>query len=162
MEKLTQSFYERPAADVAKDLIGRSLIYQGKNERQKAILTEIAAYEGEEKTTSAGVLFAPGTISLSTKFNQVLIDIATGKAGKPSCVTLRRALFDLENKVEEASGPGILSRKLGINKNNKDLMYGTTAYGNTLWIEGEPAELSKIRVLKGNSRNCKGIYRVKF
>lgn len=161
MAKLSRQFYEQKAVDVAKGLLGRFLVCtMPGNKLLYARLTEIAAYEGETDSTSKGVNYAPGLISISTKFGQRILDLATGRENKPSCVTLRDADVGTGKKVHAADGPGNLTKLLGISKANKDLYDAEKIYGTTMWIEGKPAEASHIRRLKGNTPNCKGIFKI--
>ena len=82
------------------------------------------------------------------------------KENEAACVTLRGAINELEDKVEEINGPGNLTKYLGITTENKDEYDGISIYGTKVWIKGKPLYEFKIRKLKGNSPNCKGIYTI--
>ncbi|MEK6920725.1 MAG: hypothetical protein AABX82_02490, partial [Nanoarchaeota archaeon] len=95
-------------------------------------------------------------ISVSRKYNQNLLDIATSAEGKPACVTLRGAAFDFSGTVE-VKGPGLLTRALNI-----DAQYNgdNIAHSSGLWIEGTvlPSEIKKRRNLSTYTKNCLGYY----
>ncbi len=158
--KLKKNYFTKDAETIAKGLLGRYLVSELPSGRKiKIRLTEIAAYEGETKTTYKGASYAPGKISISTKFGQILIDIATGKENNVSCITLRGGEVDLEGRMEPIKGPGKLTQILGITKSNKEFYDGANIYDNRIWIEGKPIDESQIKKLKCNSPNCKGIYK---
>ncbi len=156
MPKLNQEFYSRASVEVAKGILGRYLVYPMPNEALRLQLTEIAAYEGASKKTSIGASYAPGLISISSKFGKLLLDIATGKPLQPSCVTIRGVTLD-EKLLD---GPSAVTEALGITKHNKALFDAQQIYGDKIWIEGDGVGQSQIRKLNGNSPNCKGIFRL--
>lgn len=159
--KLEQSYFKAEPEKVAMGLLGRYIICRQPNGAElRARLTEIAAYEGATKTTSKGTLWTGGIVSISTKFGQNLLDIATGKEGESSCVTLRGGEVELEGIVKECNGPGLLTKQLGITRENKNYYNGRSICSDQIWIEGDAVDASKIRTLKGNSGNCKGIYKI--
>lgn len=169
MARVNRSFFGRDPRIVAKELLGRYIHAELPNEMVVTVrLREIAAYEGTTKTTSPGILYAPGLISISRKFGQSLIDIATGKEDEPSCVTLRGGellgmvakgkRFESTSKPEPIHGPGNLAKILGITKDTCDLYEGKSVAGRIIWIDGNNIHASDIKHKKGNSKNCKGIY----
>ena len=95
---------------------------------------------------------------LSTKFGQRLLHISTGKGGKPSCLTLRDADFDIGEKIERIEGPGNLTKSLGITKDNCHLYQNENIYGRKIWIMGEAVSGDIIKRRNGNSENCLGYY----
>jgi 3-methyladenine DNA glycosylase Mpg len=123
-------------------------------------LTEVAAYEGATKSTSPGASYAAGIISISTKFGQNMIDIATGFEGKPSCITIRGGELTLDDRVETLGGPGKITKALGITTQTKHGYNGISVDNPRLWLQGDAAVEAMIRVLKGNSDNCVGIYKI--
>jgi len=160
MGRLTKEFFERTPVQVARDLLGRYVFCQAEGGNViQARLREVAAYQGATKTTSPGASYAGGIVSISQKFGRYLIDIATGEEDEPSCITLRGGNLILEDKVESASGPGNLAIALGINEDNVDYFQGASIAGRRIWVEGDAVNQSEVRKLKGNSPNCKGIYK---
>ena len=161
MNMLPQEFYARKADIVAKELLGRYLCLKspGSVNVTRARLREIAAYEGTTKTTSEGVLYEPGILSISMKFGKRLLDISTGKENLASCVTLRSADFISGKKEQRVEGPGNLTYELGIRKNTWPYYDGRKIWGNIIWIEGESIPQDIVKRKEGNSENCLGLFR---
>jgi 3-methyladenine DNA glycosylase Mpg len=160
MPRITdEQFFARRSDEVAKDMLGRTLVTADSDgNKRKITLTEIAAYEGATKTTSKNISSAPGIASISTKFGQKLIDIATGALGQASCITIRGGVSEDGARI---SGPGNVSKALGITKQTqKDYEFAQVYSPNRLYLEGEAADPAKISVGKGNSDNCIGFYRL--
>ncbi|MBS3157388.1 DNA-3-methyladenine glycosylase [Candidatus Woesearchaeota archaeon] len=156
MTNLKKSDFEDNSDIVARNLLGRYLsLRQQSGEIIRARLREIAAYEGSGIRTSRKIGYSAGTVSISTKFGRKLFDIATGREGEFSCVTIRAV--DLEDLTFE--GPGNVTKTLGIDKFTQHLYDGVPAYGDVVWINGNPVDESEIYEIKINSTNCKGIYR---
>lgn len=157
--RLSRSFFEQSAIQVAKGLLGRYVyVEQAGGSVLVARLRSVAAYEGAARTTSEGAYEEAGTVSVSTKFGRQLVDIATGKSGRASCVTLRAADITIDDAIEQIRGPGNLAHALGITRFNKDAFLGLSACGRYIWIEGDPITTSLIKQKKGNAENCQGIY----
>ena len=130
--KLEESFFKKDAETAAKAILGAYLVRQfPQGNKLVGRVQEVAAYEGETKTSSIGMLYPPGTIGVSTKFGKNLIDIATEREGKSSCITLIAANFDWGTHQELIQGPGNLSRTLGIDRSYD----GISIKGNDFWIE---------------------------
>lgn len=161
IEKLTESFFARNPDIVAKELLGRYLVRVFENGKVvKGKITEVAAYQGTaRKRTSGKIKAAPGIMSVSTKYGKHLLDIATGKEGKYSCITLRSAEFRWNNQIQSINGPGKLCKILKINPS----LDGLSIYGTKLWIEGQPESESEIDIKKLNNLpdNCFGYYQLK-
>ena len=160
MTKLPFEFFNRPPQEVAQELLGRTLhVLTPEGKQRKVQLKEVAAYEGVTKTTSKGILYFPGTVSISRKFRSHLIDITTGRNHQPTCVTIRGAL-SLEEEVEELKGPGVVAKFLGID--NHPIFYeGVSCPSKFFYVDGKPADQSQILKLPGNSANCIGFYQWK-
>src|SRR3989344_5668929 len=99
MTNLKKSDFEDNSDIVARNLLGRYLsLRQQSGEIIRARLREIAAYEGSGIRTSRKIGYSAGTVSISTKFGRKLFDIATGREGEFSCVTIRAV--DLEDIIK--------------------------------------------------------------
>jgi len=154
--KTLSSFFEQNADVVAQKLLGRYVFAQEDGRIHVARLTEVAGYEGYTKTSSIGMDYAPGTISISTKYGNKLVDIATGESGHPSCVTLRGGMnFD---GSEMFIGPSNLSKALGITKDNREHFNRIPVDSTKLWIVGDGVPVKDIYLKEGNSENCFGFY----
>ena len=161
-EMLPRVFFARHAEKVAKDLLGRFFVVERPDKNPLyACLYEVAAYEGGAAgSMSKGSLYAPGTLSISTKFGKRLIDIATLEICRPSCVTLISGVVgDGYHKPEFVEGPGKLAAKLGINPDFDGLPVDI----DQVWLAGESAEPEEIkkRSIKKATLNCKGFFYIK-
>jgi 3-methyladenine DNA glycosylase Mpg len=158
--KLDESFFAADADDVAQALLGTYLVRVFPNgSKVVGRIQEVAAYDGETKTSSDGMLYRPGTLTVSTKFGRHLIDIATGDNGQPSCVTLISGLFDWGNRRQLVQGPGNLSRALGIDREYD----GRSINERDFWIESREEYNGEIRErsLTNRPANCQGVYYIR-
>lgn len=120
MERLRYDFYHRPCLEVARDLVGKVLVHQGKQLR----ISETEAYCGESDTAchaSRGrtkrneVLYADaGTVYVYLCYGiHWLLNVITGDVDDPQGVLIRACV--------DAQGPGKLTKALGITgQQNRD------------------------------------------
>ena len=120
MERLGYDFYHRPCLEVARDLVGKVLVHQGKQLR----ISETEAYCGESDTAchaSRGrtkrneVLYADaGTVYVYLCYGiHWMLNVITGDAEDPQGVLIRACV--------DAEGPGKLTKTLGITgQQNRD------------------------------------------
>ena len=110
---LPQSFFNRPVVTVAKDLIGCYLV---RND-ERHMITETEAYDGcddlachasKGRTKRTEVMFGPpGHMYVYLIYGMYwMLNIITGKEGYPAGVLIRG--------IEKVSGPGRVTKKLGI------------------------------------------------
>ena len=130
MERLGYDFYHRPCLEVAQDLVGKVLVFQGKQLR----ISETEAYCGEADTAchaSRGrtkrneVLYADaGTIYVYLCYGiHWLMNVITGDVDDPQGVLIRACV--------DAEGPGKLTKALGITgQQNRD----NAATSPDIWI----------------------------
>ncbi len=113
MQRLEEAFFRRPCPEVARDLVGKVLVYDGKTLR----ISETEAYCGEAdtachahkgRTKRTDVMYREaGTIYLYLCYGvHWLLNIVTGEKEQPEAVLIRACA--------EAPGPGRLTKKLGI------------------------------------------------
>jgi len=127
---LPRSFYERDTLTVARDLLGKILRFNGKS----AVIVETEAYLGsrdkaahtyKRKSERTQSLFGKKGVSyiyiIYGMYN--CLNIATGIDGE--CVLIR-ALMDVDLPHNTYSGPGKLTREMGITRehNGYDLCDG--------------------------------------
>ena len=97
---LGQDFYNRPTLDVARDLIGKVLVYRAKAGTTAGIIVEAEAYIGEEdpachaavgRTTRNEPLYGPpGRAYVYLNYGlHDMVNAVTEKAGHPSAVLIR-------------------------------------------------------------------------
>ena len=133
MERLTYAFFHCPCLEVARELVGKLLVVNGKRFR----ILETEAYCGEAdtachahkgKTKRTEVLYADaGTLYIYLCYGiHWLLNIVTGEPGQPEAVLIRACL--------EAPGPGKLTKALGI---TGTLNRESAVSSPELWIEDD-------------------------
>ena len=126
--KLPYDFYHRPCLEVARDLVGKVLVYSD----QRLRISETEAYVGEAdtachahkgKTKRTEVMYMKaGTIYIYLCYGvHLLLNIVTGEENQPEAVLIRAC--------RDANGPGKLTKKLGITGQlNRDNICGDDLY----------------------------------
>src|SRR4051812_29701706 len=132
--KLDHAFFERPAAKVARDLIGTILVRQlddGRQLRGRIVETEayvgphdLACHAAKGRTRRTEVMFGPGGRAYVYFIYGMyeMLNIVTGARGDAQAV-LVRAAEPLDGWDANLSGPGRLARGFAIklNENGLDL-----------------------------------------
>jgi len=133
MTRLTYEFYHRPCIEVARDLVGKVLVFQG----QRLRISETEAYCGESdaachaskgRTKRTEVMYMDaGTVYVYLCYGiHWLLNIVTGDEDQPEAVLIRACV--------EASGPGRLTKALGITGvQNKSSVVDS----DNFWIEDD-------------------------
>jgi len=143
-----RAWFDRPAAEVAPDLLGAILLYDAPDGRVAGRIVEVEAYQGPEdraahswhgRTPRNAVMFGPpGHLYVYLVYGiHCCANIVCGPGGKPEAVLLRAAAITVgadlarrrrgEVPVERlASGPGNLAAAFGIDRslNGSDLLAG--------------------------------------
>ncbi len=137
---LTQSFYERPTADVARDLLGKLLVRSGRQTRVARIV-EVEAYLGERDAASharrgptprAAIMFGPpGYLYVYLVYGMHhCMNVVTESDGTAGAVLIRAAQpivgFESDAGTRLLSGPGKVCAGLGVTRthNGRDLSAG--------------------------------------
>ena len=131
MSRLAEPFFHRPCLDVAKDLIGKILVCNGRRLR----ISETEAYCGETdtachaskgRTKRTEVMYAQaGTVYIYLCYGiHWMLNIVTGESDEPEAVLIRAC--------EEAPGPGRLTKALGITGQLNRVNVTTSP---VIWIE---------------------------
>jgi DNA-3-methyladenine glycosylase len=132
---LTPAFYARPAAIVAKELLGKYLVRRIGNDEHALLIRETEAYVGAHDLACHGrfgntqrtrVMFGPaGHWYVYFIYGMYwMLNIVTGEEGTPEAVLFRGA--------GEYTGPGKLCREMAI---DKELYGAVAAPASGLWIE---------------------------
>lgn len=133
MARLTYEFYHRPCLEVARDLVGKVLVFRGNRLR----ISETEAYCGETdtachasrgRTKRTEVMYMDaGTVYVYLCYGMHwMLNIVTGEKNQPEAVLIRACV--------DAPGPGRLTRAMGITgQQNRDNM--TTS--DDFWIEDD-------------------------
>lgn len=131
MKKLTKSFFEKPAIELAQDLIGKILIRRVRKKEYQARIVETEAYVGEHdlachaskgRTQRTEVMFGPPGYAyvyliygMYDMFNIVAADVGDAQA------VLIRAAEPLNDWSVDLSGPGKLTRGFRITRADNGL-----------------------------------------
>ena len=137
---LTPAFFDRPADEVARGLIGMAVVLRNGRDHQTLIITETEAYLGPHdlashlargRTPRTEVMFGePGTLYIYLVYGlHLMLNVVTGPPGHAAAVLIRSA--------GHASGPGRVGRALGLSL----LLNGKPACPETvLWFEERPTQ----------------------
>lgn len=137
--KLTRAFYTRPTLKVARDLLGKYLVFKGKSGR----ISEVESYIGQDdkachaargKTKRNEVMFQKGGFAYIYLIYGIYhcLNITTEKEGFPSAVLIRAL------KHPKANGPGKLCRWLGLTRAQN----GLDLTRSEMYIEDSPTRIS--------------------
>ena len=135
MKRLAKEFYTRDVLTIAPELPGKKLLFRMGNEISSFTLTDVEAYRGFEdkachaskgKTKRTEVMFNEGGIIYMYLIYGIywMLNIVTGPENIPQAVLIRG--------LKEVSGPGRLTKFLGINGsfNGESLLDS-----NRIWLE---------------------------
>ena len=139
------SFFRRPAAKVANDLIGKTLVRTTDGYTRRYTIVETEAYEGihdlashssKGRTARTVVMFGPaGHLYIYLIYGlHWMLNIVTGEDGEGAAVLIRG--------VEGISGPGRVASKLKIDSTLHDRAAGRLT---GLWFEfGTDSKIIKV------------------
>lgn len=147
--RAARSWFDRPAADLAKDLLGARLIHDAPEGSVGGRIVEVEAYAGPEdlaahssrgRTARNAVMFGPpGHLYVYLIYGlHHCLNVVAGPGDKPEAVLIRALAIDegLElarrrrglttPEARLASGPGNVGRALGVDRslNGADLVPG--------------------------------------
>ena len=117
MERLSYDFYHRPCPEVARDLVGKTIVRRTPEGDIRLRISETEVYWGESdtachasrgRTKRTEVLYAAsGTLYVYLCYGiHWLLNIVTGEENDPQAVLIRACV--------EAPGPGKLTKALGL------------------------------------------------
>ena len=141
---LSASFFNRSALIVARDLLGKYLVKKNKGKIHAYKITEVEAYCGPNdkashahkgRTARNETMYAPSGI-LYVYFvygMHHMLNFFTRKKNFPSAVLIRG--------VEKISGPGRLTKALGITKKENNILAHPKK--GTLWFEDRGEKILK-------------------
>jgi DNA-3-methyladenine glycosylase len=143
---LPRAFYDRNVEQVARDLLGTTLVARHGNVHVRGTIVETEAYGGADDPASHasfrknGVVTAmwgsPGTLYVYAAFGVYpCFNVVTGEDGVPSAVLIRALSLwhpEIDNRV--ARGPGRLGRTIGLEIKHNTHPLDRSPY----WIEPSP------------------------
>ena len=164
LKKLNRRFYERPAIELAPDLLGKILVHRRRGRKLRARIVETEAYVGPHDlachaskghTPRTSVMFGPpgyAYVYMIYGF-YFCLNVVTEPLGYPAAVLIR-AVEPLENvdlmrqlrnnperETNIASGPGKLCMAMSIDKG----LNGADLLGTTIWIEDRKLDPGPMR-----------------
>lgn len=133
---MTREFFIRDVLEVAPDLIGKKIVIRSVDGiYERYIVTEVEAYRGEEdrachaskgRTARTGVMYNEGgRLYVYLIYGMYwMLNVVTGSINNPQAVLIRG--------VETLTGPGKLTKKLGIDQS----YYGEDlTISDRIWFE---------------------------
>jgi len=140
MLKLPRSFYDRPTAEVAQDLLGKHLVHRLDGLERIARIVEVEAYVGAHDLaahTSRGLTprtramyGPPGHAYIYMIYGMhFCMNVVTEAEGTGSGVLLRAA-EPIANIEGNTRGPGLLCRAMGIDRS----LYGRDLCSDELYL----------------------------
>ena len=175
--KLDRDFYLRPTLDVARDLIGKYLIYHDGRHRMAVRLVEVEAYIGKDdpachasvgRTERNAVMFGPGGFSYIYFIYGMYhcLNVVTETDGFAAAVLIRgaepvegvemmRKRYDNPDRNLLTNGPGKLCKALGLTRDQN----GIDLTGEKLYLEDRgyvPKKIERsgrIGIKKATERN---------
>lgn len=157
MTRLERPFFERPTVSVAKDLIGKTMVF-GTN---RAVITETEAYVGESdpachaargKTQRNAVMYGKAGVTyvyfIYGMYN--CLNFVTEKEGFPAAVLIRGVRMRGVD-AKKLNGPGKLCRFFGITRehNGVDLTTGEDFYVTDTGLSLPFSETPRIGISAG-------------
>jgi DNA-3-methyladenine glycosylase len=152
MKKLEPSFFRKDAITLARALIGTILVHRIRGREYRARIVETEAYLGPHdlashsskgRTKRTEIMFGPaGHAYVYLIYGMYdMFNIVAGKTGDAQAVLIRAA-EPLDGWQANLSGPGRLTRSLGITRSRN----GMDLYGDKLFLLGDPR--NKLRIGK--------------
>ena len=160
--KLPREFYTRPTLEVARDLIGKVLVYESDGDNVSARLVEVEAYIGGDdpachaavgKTERNAVMFGPGGFGYIYFIYGMYycLNVVTENEDYPAAVLIRaaepeegqevfRKRFKADHKNILTNGPGKLCKAFGLTREQN----GLDLTGPTLYLEDRGYRPGKI------------------
>jgi DNA-3-methyladenine glycosylase len=142
LPRCDSKFFSRDVLEVAPGLLGYFIVRQRETGIQRFRITEVEAYRGEEdrachaskgRTSRTEIMYQEGGhLYVYLIYGMYwMLNIVTGRKDQPQAALIRG--------VEGISGPGRITRHLGIDKslNGEDLLKS-----KRIWIESGPPILS--------------------
>lgn len=149
---LNQSFYKQATLELAKNLLGKTLVHITEEGESSGMIVETEAYLGESdqaahsykkrRTKRTEIMFqSPGHVYIYQMHTHYLINVVSGDIGSPQAVLIRAVepltgieLMKKRRPVQKltnlTSGPGKLTKALGISIAD----YGRTFFEPPLFI----------------------------
>lgn len=156
--RLARADFERPTLRVARELLGKFIVRRHRGRRIAAMIAETEAYRGPRdraahtfggrRTPRVEPLWSEGgTVYVYLAYGMHwLLNFSTAGAGRPEGVLVRGVFVEARGGPALVSGPGRVTRHLGIDKR----LDGDDAVTSArLWIEDRGVRIPASRVTRG-------------
>ena len=155
--RLERAFFERPAVEVARSLLGKCIVRRYRNRLMSSIITETEAYAGPgdrasrafggRHTPSVRALYShPGTVYVYLVYGMHwLLNLKAARPDQPQAVLIRSITSNIGSNPKIIAGPG---------KTSKYLKIGGSLYGedvitsSRIWIEDIGVRISSRQIIK--------------
>jgi DNA-3-methyladenine glycosylase len=152
--KLRHPFFNRPAIDLARDLIGTTLVRRVRGRQLRARIVETEAYVGAHdlachaskgRTKRTEIMFGPaGHAYVYLIYGMYdMFNIVAAGVEDPQAVLIRGAI-PLDGWQADLSGPGKLARALKITRAQN----GLDLTGKTLFLTGDRTRRAAVETTK--------------
>ena len=143
MKRLEKSFFLRDVLTVSPELLGKYIVVKN-NQTSSYKITDVEAYKGEAdkachankgRTARTEIMYHEGGFLYVYLIYGMywMLNIVTGEKDNPQAILIRG--------IKGFSGPGKVSRELGINKSYYGLDITTSS---RIWIEEKDRPVKKI------------------
>lgn len=160
---LSKKFFNRPALQVAKELLGKFLIRKVGRKTTAFIITEVEAYDGPRDKAShasrgptprnAPMWGKPGHFYVYFTYGMHwMLNVVTGPKGYPAAVLIRAGVKSQESRVRNKTrtllinGPARLTKYLRI---DKEFNGGSASQRTGLWFEDKGIRVKKPQIISG-------------
>lgn len=134
---LDKKYFTRPATELAIDLLGKLICVRSGDEIIRKRILECECYFGEEdtachahkgRTARTDTLYCEGGVTYVYLCYGIhnLLNFVTGPQGHPEAVLIRG--------VEDAIGPGRVTKMLGITRDDNKILLNTDS---KIWVEDD-------------------------
>jgi DNA-3-methyladenine glycosylase len=154
---LTPRFFNRATIEVARDLLGKSLVRRYRGRDLRLLISEVEAYDGpDDKASHASrgmtprtkVMFGPpGVFYIYFTYGMHwLLNVVTGPSGYPAAVLIRGGVAPDSRGPRPVNGPARLTRYLRI---GSSLNARPARPSTGLWFEDRGVELASNQIVAG-------------
>src|SRR5215831_11881451 len=155
--RLERSFFERPAVQVARGLLGKCIVRRYRNRLMSSIITETEAYAGPadrasrafggRHTHSVRALYShPGTVYVYLVYGlHWLLNLKAAHSDQPQAVLIRGIRTIVGSSSWFIAGPGKTSKYLKVDSS----LYGEdVTTSSRIWIEDIGIRISSRQIIK--------------
>ncbi|HUC01618.1 MAG TPA: DNA-3-methyladenine glycosylase [Candidatus Paceibacterota bacterium] len=157
---LSNSFFERSALLVARDLLGKYIVRRRDGRKPVALMiTEVEAYDGpldrashafRGRTPRTTVMFGPAGVFYVyfTYGMHWMVNVVTGPEGYPAAILLRAGAYrnPKTGALVHVTGPARLAKFLGVTGGQNRL---AAARKNGLWFEDRGIRVPRTKIITG-------------